>query len=252
MQIRALAHNPEFKGDLTAMGKKEPSVKEVIVNTAADAAEGIGKLDLDEARQKIVSTTEDIIDAVSPHAEQVVKALGTGASRFGNALADGAKSALRQIDKAARNYRKSQNGYYEILMINSPNERTFTLDGKPLYSTMTNMMGKEVFFDWDGNEIGYVTCRKASLLKRSSAEIVLFGRDGGELIPSGKAPYKFQYKNCFIRAGKHDNVSVECEKEILAYTAVRKQGGRIIYIRNPESGDEMIMTITAVLKCMNR
>jgi hypothetical protein len=136
-------------------------------------------------------------------------------------------------------------------MINSPNERTFTLDGKLLYSTMTNMIGKEVFFDWDGNEIGYVTCKKASLLKRSSAEIVLFGRDGGELTPSGKSPYKFQYKNCFIRVEKHDNVSVECEKEILAYTAVRKQGGRIIYIRNPEFGDEMIMTIAAVLKCMN-
>ena len=248
------------------MAKKENTVKQIIVTAAIDAASGvqdaiqkadevisdkIEDIDLDEARQTIASTTEDIIDAVSPHAEHIAKAVGTGAFNVGNALADGAKSALRQIDKAAKNHKRSKKGYYEILMTNSPNERTFTLDGKPLYSTMTNMMGKEVFFDWDGNEIGYVTCKKASLLKRSSAEIVLFGRDGGELTPSGKSPYKFQYKNCFIRVEKHDNVSVECEKEILAYTAVRKQGGRIIYIRNPEFGDEMIMTIAAALKCMN-
>ena len=248
------------------MAMKENTVKQIIVTAAKEATSGvqdaiqkadevisdkIEDIDLDEARQTIASTTEDIIDAVSPHAERIARAVGTGASMFGNALADGAKSALRQIDKAAKNHKITKTGYYEILMINSPNERTFTLDGKPLYSTMTNMMGKEVFFDWDGNEIGYVTCKKASLLKRSSAEIVLFGRDGGELTPSGKSPYKFQYKNCFIRVEKHDNVSVECEKEILAYTAVRKQGGRIIYIRNPEFGDEMIMTIAAALKCMN-
>ena len=248
------------------MEKNERTVKEVIADTAAEAAEGvhdairkadevisgrIETIDLDETRHIIISRTADFIDAASPHAERVVKAVGTGASRVGTALAKGARSALRQFDAAARKHRKSKTGYFEILMVNSPNERTFTLDGKLLYFTKTNMIGKEVFYDWDGNEIGYVSCKRGSLLKRSSAELVLFGRDGGEVIPTGKGPYKFQYKNCYIRAGKHDNVSVECEKEILAYTAVRKQGGRIIYIRNPEFGDEMIMTIAAVLKCIN-
>jgi hypothetical protein len=225
------------------MEKKENNtVTETIVTAAKEAAGGI---------QEAIQKADDFIDAASPHAERVVKAVGTGASRLGDALAKSAKSALRQIDKATEQHRKSKTGYYEILMVNSPNERTFTLDGKLLYSTQTNMIGKEVFYDWDDNEIGYVTCKKASLLKRCSAEVFLFRRDGGMITPSGKAPYKFQYKNCFIRVGKQDNVSVECEKEILAYTAVRKQGGRIIYIRNPEFGDEMIMTIAAVLKCIN-
>lgn len=224
------------------MEKKDNTVKEGIAAAAKEAAAGV---------QEAIQKADEFIDAASPHAERVVKAVGTGASRLGDALAKRAKSALRQIDKAAEQRRKSKTGYYEILMVNSPNERTFTLDGKLLYSTQTNMIGKEVFYDWDNNEIGYVTCKKASLLKRCSAEVFLFRRDGGMITPTGKAPYKFQYKNCFIRVGKQDNVSVECEKEILAYTAVRKQGGRIIYIRNPEFGDEIIMAITAVLKCMN-
>ena len=139
------------------MAKKENTVKQIIVTAAKEATSGvqdaiqkadevisdkIEDIDLDETRQTIASTTEDIIDAVSPHAERIAKAVGTGASMFGNALADGAKSALRQIDKAAKNHKISKTGYYEILMTNSPNERTFTLDGKPLYSTMTNSIAR--------------------------------------------------------------------------------------------------------------
>lgn len=253
------------------MGIKEFIAKEIIINTAANAVVNVAngandaiqkaektisdkfdEIEQDETYQRIASKTADYIDAASPHAERVAKAVGTGASKIGNALAKGAMDALKHIDDATKKREESKPKYFEILMINSPGKRTFTLDGKPLYSSRTSIGGKDVFYDWNGNEIGYVTCKRASLLKRYAADVIIYGRDGGMVTPSSGSPYKFQYKNCFISVGKLDgSVTIECEKEKFAFTGIGQRSGRYIYVRDPEYGDEMIMAIDATLKCMN-